>query len=73
MHIQRCMAKNIPVTDDVYRELDELRREYESFSSLIRRLLRTHAKISNLVGSSTLNIEEWLEIKQLESEQAKTD
>lgn len=73
MHIQRCMAKNIPVTDDVYRELDELRREYESFSSLIRRLLRTQAKISNLVGSSTLNIEEWLEMKQLESEQAKMD
>ncbi|MFO7836282.1 MAG: antitoxin VapB family protein [Candidatus Thorarchaeota archaeon] len=67
------MAKNIPVTDDVYRELDELRREYESFSSLIRRLLRTQAKISNLVGSSTLNIEEWLEMKQLESEQAKMD
>jgi predicted CopG family antitoxin len=65
------MAKNIPVTDDVYKQLNEIREKYESFSSLIRKLLRIRSKLSNLAGTSTESIEEWLEIQRLKEEGAK--
>ncbi|MBD3159052.1 MAG: hypothetical protein GF309_09715 [Candidatus Lokiarchaeota archaeon] len=65
------MAKNIPVTDDVYKQLNEIREDYESFSSLIRRLLRIRSKLSSLAGTSAESIEEWLEIQQLREEGTK--
>jgi len=67
------MAKNIPVTDDVYKQLNEIREEYESFSSLIRKILRIRSKLSNLAGTSTESIEEWLETQQLKEEGTKNE
>ncbi|MBS3795493.1 MAG: hypothetical protein KGY80_11380 [Candidatus Thorarchaeota archaeon] len=65
------MAKNIPVTDDVYKQLNEIREKYESFSSLIRKLLRIRSKLSSLAGTSAESIEEWLEIQRLREEGTK--
>lgn len=65
------MAKNIPVTDDVYKQLNEIREDYESFSSLIRKLLGIRSKLSSLAGTSAESIEEWLEIQGLKEESTK--
>jgi predicted CopG family antitoxin len=65
------MARNIPVTDDVYKQLNEIREDYESFSSLIRKLLGIRSKLSSLAGTSAESIEEWLEIQGLKEESTK--
>ncbi|TXT54071.1 MAG: hypothetical protein BAJATHORv1_90020 [Candidatus Thorarchaeota archaeon] len=67
------MAKNIALAEDVYRDLKRMKREGESFSDLIRRLLKTRGAISDLAESATLSTEEWLEMKRLKEEQAALD
>ena len=68
-----AMAKNIALAEDVYRDLKRMKRKDESFSDLIRRLMKTRGTISDLAGSATLNTEEWLDMKQLREEQTKSD
>lgn len=67
------MAKNIALADDVYRNLKRLKRENESFSDVIRRLMKNRGEIADLAGSATLSLDEWLEMKKLKEEQAKED
>ncbi|MBD3407490.1 MAG: hypothetical protein GF411_15335 [Candidatus Lokiarchaeota archaeon] len=67
------MAKNIALAEDVYRDLKRMKRDGESFSDLIRRLMKTRGTISKLAGSATLSTEEWLEMKRLKDEQAAMD
>ena len=67
------MAKNIALADDVYNELKRLKRRDESFSELIRRLIKTRGMISDLAGSATMSSEEWLKLKKLKKDQAKSD
>lgn len=67
------MAKNIALADDVYRNLKRLKRENESFSDVIRRLIKNRGEIADLAGSATLSLDEWLEMKKLKEEQAKKD
>ena len=67
------MAKNIAVADDVYKELKRLKRKNESFSELLRRLIKTRGAISDLAGSATLSTEEWMNLKELRKEQAAGD
>ena len=67
------MAKNIALAEDVYRDLKRMKREGESFSELIRRLMKTRGAISDLAGSATLSTEEWLEMKRLREEQTMAD
>jgi predicted CopG family antitoxin len=67
------MAKNIAVADDVYKELKHLKRRDESFSELLRRLIKTRGMISDLAGSATLTSEEWMKLKELNKEQAALD
>jgi predicted CopG family antitoxin len=67
------MAKNIALADDVYRQLKRLKRGNESFSELIRRLLRTRANISDLAGSTTLSPEEWIELMEMQNRQDSLD
>ncbi len=67
------MAKNIAVADDVYKELKCLKRRDESFSELLRRLIKTRGTISDLAGSATLTSEEWMKLKELNEEQAALD
>ncbi|MDF1541334.1 MAG: antitoxin VapB family protein [Candidatus Thorarchaeota archaeon] len=67
------MAKNIALAEDVYRDLKRMKRREESFSDLIRRLMRTRGMISDLAGTETLSTEEWLEMKKLKAEQDAAD
>jgi predicted CopG family antitoxin len=67
------MAKNIALADDVYKELKRLKRKDESFSELIRRLIKTRGMISDLAGSATLSSEEWMKLKELKEVQAVQD
>jgi predicted CopG family antitoxin len=67
------MAKNIAVADDVYDELKRLKRRDESFSELLRRLIKTRGAISDLAGSATMSTEEWMKLKELKKEQAARD
>ena len=67
------MAKNIAVADDVYKDLKRLKRRDESFSELLRRLIKTRGMISDLAGSATLSSEEWMKLKELKEEQAEID
>jgi predicted CopG family antitoxin len=67
------MAKNIAVADDVYKELKRLKRRDESFSELLRRLIKTRGMISDLAGSATMSSEEWMKLKELKTEQAALD
>jgi predicted CopG family antitoxin len=67
------MAKNIAVADDVYKDLKRLKRRDESFSELLRRLIKTRGMISDLAGSATMSSEEWMRMKELKAEQAALD
>lgn len=67
------MAKNIAVADDVYKELKRLKKPDESFSELLRRLIKTRGTISDLAESATLSSEEWMRLKELKKEQATHD
>jgi predicted CopG family antitoxin len=61
------------LADDVYKELKRLKRKDESFSELIRRLIKTRGMISDLAGSATLSSEEWMKLKELKEVQAVQD
>jgi len=67
------MAKNIAVADDVYKELKRLKRRDESFSELLRRLIKTRGAISDLAGSATMSSEEWMNLKEMSKEQEALD
>jgi predicted CopG family antitoxin len=67
------MAKNIAVADDVYKDLKRLKRRDESFSELLRRLIKTRGMISDLAGSATMSSEEWMRMKELKTEQTSLD
>lgn len=67
------MAKNVALADDVYNDIKRLKRRDESFSDVIRRLIKTRGMISDIAGSATLSLEEWMEMKMLKEEQALTD
>jgi predicted CopG family antitoxin len=67
------MAKNIAVADDVYNDLKRIKRRDESFSELLRRLIKTRGMISDLAGSATMSSEEWMKLKELKTEQAALD
>jgi predicted CopG family antitoxin len=67
------MAKNIAVADDVYNDLKHIKRRDESFSELLRRLIKTRGMISDLAGSATMSSEEWMKLKELKTEQAALD
>lgn len=67
------MAKNVALADDVYNDIKRLKRRDESFSDVIRRLIKTRGMISDIAGSATLSLEEWMEMKKLKEEQALTD
>ncbi len=67
------MAKNIALAEDVYRDLKRMKKKDESFSDLIRRLMKTRGLISDIAGTATLSTEEWLEVKRLREEQTMAD
>ena len=67
------MAKNIAVSDDIYESLMRLKRENESFSEVIRKLLAQKGLLSEIAGSRTFSLEEWSDIKSAFSNQREID
>jgi predicted CopG family antitoxin len=58
------MARNIAVADDVYTTLKRLKRENESFSDVIRRLLGKNSLLQDLAGRRTFTREEWSHVQE---------
>lgn len=67
------MAKNIAVSDDIYESLMRLKRENESFSEVIRKLLAQKGLLSEIAGSRTFSLEEWSDVKSAFSNQREID
>ncbi|HID44085.1 MAG TPA: hypothetical protein EYP30_10020 [Archaeoglobaceae archaeon] len=64
------MAKTIAVSDDVYEMLSKAKMKNESFSSVIRRLLKRQ-KISDI--PKIFDKDEWAKIEKAFKEQKKLD
>jgi len=58
------MAKNIAIADDVYELLTRLKRENESFTDVIRRLVKKQAMLHDLAGRQTFTRLQWNEVKE---------
>ena len=66
------MAKNIAVSDDVYKLLSRLKLPDESFSDTIRRLAKT-PKLSEIAGTKTVTREQWLSVVATFKKQEEKD
>jgi predicted CopG family antitoxin len=64
------MAKTIAVSDDVYEMLSKAKMKNESFSSVIRRLLKRQ-KISDI--PKIFDEDEWAKVEKAFKEQKKLD
>jgi predicted CopG family antitoxin len=67
------MAKNIAVSDEVYKVLNQLKLENESFSEVIKRLLPPKSMLSDIAGSKTFSYQEWSEVQRAFKEQPALD
>ena len=66
------MAKNIAVSDDVYKLLSRLKLPGESFSDTIRRLAKT-PKLSEIAGTKTVTREQWPSVRAAFKTQEEKD
>lgn len=53
------MARNVSLAEDVYLALKRIKREGESFSEVIRRLLESRPAIAEVAGKHLLSEESW--------------
>jgi len=67
------MGKVIMVSDDVYESLRRIKRPGESFSDVIRRLLRQKPRLMEVAGSKTVSLREWKEVEEVFREQVELD
>lgn len=67
------MAKNIAVSDDIYESLAKLKRENESFSEVIRRLLEHKGSLLDIANTKTFTKEEWSSVTNVFSKQNQLD
>jgi len=67
------MAKNIAVTDEVYKVLNQLKLGNESFSDVIKRLLPPRSMLSDIAGTKTFSYQEWSQIQDAFKDQRALD
>ena len=67
------MAKNIAISDDIYKALSKMKRSNESFSDVIRRLLPGKSMLQDLIGRKTFTQEEWSDVKKAFASQKQLD
>ena len=67
------MAKNIAVSDEVYKVLNQLKLQNESFSEVIKRLLPPKSMLSDIAGTKTFSYQEWKEVQSSFKEQPALD
>ena len=53
------MAKTIAVSDEVYELLSKLKLPGESFSDVIKRVIKRGGKLMDIAGKKTITKEEW--------------
>jgi len=58
------VARNVSIADDVYVALKRRKRQNESFTDLIRRLMQARPAISDVMGKGLLTREDWRTIRQ---------
>jgi predicted CopG family antitoxin len=56
------MGKVIMVSEDVYENLKRIKKQGESFSDVIRRLLSHKPKLMDIAGSKTITKRDWEEV-----------
>ena len=66
------MAKNIAISNDVYKNLSKLKRKNESFSDVIKRLLN-HVTLAEIAGTQTYTEEDWQKVKNAFKKQEELD
>lgn len=66
------MARNIAVSNDVYKLLSRLKLPNESFSDTIRRLAKT-PKLGEIARSKTITKEQWLSVAEAFKKQEEKD
>ena len=67
------MAKNIAVSDDVYKILNQLKLGNESFSAVIKKLLPQKSMLSDIAGTKTFSYQEWSKIQNAFQDQRALD
>ena len=67
------MAKNIAVSDEVYKVLNQLKLGNESFTDVIKRLLPPKSMLSDIAGTRTFSYQEWSEVQDAFKEQRALD
>lgn len=65
------MAKNIALSDEIYGALAKIKRNPESFSDVIKRLLPKNTMLQDLIGRNTFTIKEWKKVEDAFSSQEK--
>ncbi|MHA1649033.1 MAG: antitoxin VapB family protein [Candidatus Helarchaeota archaeon] len=58
------MAKTIAVSDEVYELLSKLKLPKESFSDVIKRIIKRGGKLMDIAGKKTITKEEWIMIQE---------
>ncbi|MHA1444376.1 MAG: antitoxin VapB family protein [Candidatus Hodarchaeales archaeon] len=67
------MAKNIAVSNEIYKVLSQLKLGKESFSDVIKRLLPPKSMLSDIAGTKTFSYQEWSEIQSAFQDQRALD
>ncbi len=67
------MARTIAISDEVYEMLKKLKLPGESFSDVIKRLIKRGGRLSDIAGSGTVTKEGWEELKKLREKRERLD
>ena len=67
------MARTIMVSDEVYEMLKKMKLPGESFSDVIKRLLKRRGSLLDIAGSGTVTEEGWRMLLEYKKEMAKAD
>lgn len=67
------MAKNIAVSDEIYDILSRMKKEKESFSDVIRRLIPSKTMLQDLIGRKTFSVQEWSQVEEAFRDQNELD
>ncbi len=67
------MGRVIMVTDEVYEALKRMKRGGESFSDVIKRLLKFKPRLTEIAGSKTISRKDWERVEKELSYQRELD
>ena len=67
------MARTIMVSDEVYEMLKKMKLPGESFSDVIKRLIKRRGSLLDIAGSGTVTEEGWKMLLEYKKKVAKAD